>query len=147
MNESSDQPLPTDLEQMLRGMGGLEAPQELDHRVALSLTTVEPAPEELWTRVQSTLVEEASADVSSTTRTFFFRRFAAAAAVMVVLGAGLWMGGVFSGASQGPVSLETLRDQYGARVLVLRVEPSQLSATAQGLAGSLGAPVNGGQSL
>jgi hypothetical protein len=147
MNEPSYQPLPTDLEQTLRGMGGLEAPQELDHRVALSLTAVEPAPEELWTRVQSVLAEEASADVSSTTRILSFRRFAAAAAVMVVLGAGLWMGGVFSGASQGSVSLETLRDQYGARVLVLRVEPSQLSATAQGLAGSLGAPVSGGRSL
>ena len=143
MNDSSHQPLPHDLEQALRGLGELKAPQELDDRVALALTQTEIAPAELWNRVSREL-KQAPQPVR---RLLAFPRLAAAAAVMVLFGVGIW----FSQPMEAPSSIApwdtTLRDEYRSRALVLQVSPAELSSTALGLAGALGAPISRGQSL
>ena len=142
MNDSSHQPLPYNLEQALRGLGELKAPQELDDRVALALTQTKEAPDELWNRV-SVELNTAPRPVG---RLIAFPRMAAAAAVIVVLGVGLWLGQAVD--SVGPKTPwdTTLRDEYRSRALVLQVSPAELSSAARGLAGALGAPIFGGPS-
>ena len=142
MNDFSNQPLPHDLEQALRGLGEVKAPQELDDRVALALTQMETAPAELWNRVSAEL-QQAPQSVGRLTA---FPRLAAAAAVIAALGVGIWFGQPAD--SFGPTTPwdTTLRDEYGSRVLVLQVSPAELSSTARGLAGALGAPISRGQS-
>lgn len=140
MNDSSNQPLPHDLEQALRDFDELKAPKELDDRVALALTLTEDAPAELWGRVSAEM-QTAPQPVG---RLISFPRMAVAAAVMVVLGVGLWLGQPVDSIGPGIPWDTTLRDQYRSRALVLQVSPSELSSAARGLAGALGAPISGG---
>ena len=144
--------LPSQLQEDLRALGGVQAPQELWERVELqrAMEALDPvrAPQELWDRVQGQLAREESPQPQAAGRliqgSFFRRRWTAAAAVLVLGGFAILMeslGGPQS-VQDGPILAETtsesLRAQYRAKARFVSVDPAEMSPIARGLAGSLG---------
>lgn len=143
---SHEHDLPPQILEDLRGMGRVQAPEELWDRVQAqvgleSLPQVE-APEELWQRVQGELQREPAAKVLQ--GSFLSRRWAAAAAVLVLGGLAFFLPGTQdSGAGlEGPVlashTPEALRAEFRAKAMFVTSKPSEMSPIARSLAESLG---------
>ena len=133
-------PLPAELEAELRALGDVQAPDELWHRVSLSLMEEVEAPDELWERV----LPEVEAASRPTTPIFAFPRLAAAAAVLFLVTISFVASGFQPTAMNSSASMsshDALRDYYASRVTAVSVTPDQLSPSARGLAASMGASI------
>ena len=146
-NQQPIEQLPKELEECLQSLGGVQAPEELWHRVAMSLEGQAEAPDELWERI----APEVSA-VARPVRRFPIRRLVSAAAVLLVAAisflpqqpitnlessAGLNLGG-----RAAKINIEEhnrLRDQFADQVLSREVNSSQLSAVSRAFAMAAGA--------
>ncbi len=134
--------LPESLEARLRQLGGARAPDELWQRVALGISEPAEAPDELWDRIEPEVQAQARPRP-----VLVFRRLAAVAAVVAVFALGFLLSGRDKPAPSQPVyayyERTELRDYYRSRAIPVEVQEQQLSPAARGLAGSLGAPVEG----
>ncbi|RMH04881.1 MAG: hypothetical protein D6702_02025 [Planctomycetota bacterium] len=134
--------LPKSLEESLRRLGGVQAPEELWHRVALSISKPAEAPDELWRRVEP----EVRA-VARPRPILRFRRVAAAAAAVAVFALGFLLAGRDRPSPTDPVfayaERPELRDRFLEQGIAIQVGEEQLSPTARMLAGARGAATEG----
>lgn len=142
-NHETIEQLPEDLEVALQSLGGVSAPEELWHRVALSMEEHVEAPDELWDRIAPEV-----AVAARPVRRFRLRHLSAAAAILIIAAIGLLPEDPIS-TTQPTAQLyieahNQLRDQYAAKVLSREVLASELSAVSRAFAAAAGAnPVSG----